>query len=95
MLPIFFFFDKFQISIFRLYCLSRKALVWENELYNSLEYTAPRAWLHTFEAESCMAAFNFADEEEANHFQNEVLRTLASKNQKQIGKNFFFFLLHS
>ncbi|KAK6639970.1 hypothetical protein RUM43_008247 [Polyplax serrata] len=69
---------------FRLYCLTRKTLVWENELYNGLEYTAPRVWLHTFEAETCMAAFNFADEEEAKFFQNEVLRTLATKSQKQI-----------
>lgn len=72
---------------FRLYCLTRKMMVWENELYNGLEYTAPRVWLHTFEAETCMAAFNFADEEEAKFFQNEVLRTLATKSQKQIGNS--------
>lgn len=72
---------------FRLYCLGRKSLVWENELYNTLEYTAPRAWLHTFEADSCMAAFNFADGEEAKNFQLVVQDTLTNKRQKRMGKN--------
>ncbi|KAL0277156.1 UNVERIFIED_CONTAM: hypothetical protein PYX00_004531 [Menopon gallinae] len=69
---------------FRLYCLSRKALVWENEFYNTLEYTAPRVWFHTFEADKCMAAFNFADEEEARFFQNVVQETLNNKRQKRM-----------
>lgn len=59
--------------------------MWENELYNSLEYTAPRIWLHTFEADMCMAAFNFADEEEAKFFQNAVKETLFAKRQRRMG----------
>lgn len=59
-------------------------------MYDSIEYTAPRVWLHTFEAESCMAAFNFADEDEAKVFHGEVVKTLAIKSQKQRGKIFTF-----
>lgn len=73
------------ITTFRLFCLSRRTLLWENEVYNNLEYTAPRIWLHTFEADQCMAAFNFADEEEARFFQNAVISTLHTKKQKRIG----------
>lgn len=49
----------------RLYCLQRKAMLWEQELYNSMDYNAPLTYFHTFEGEECMAAFNFANETEA------------------------------
>lgn len=81
----------FSIFVVRLYCLSRKALIWENEFYNTLEYTAPRAWFHTFEADKCMAAFNFADEEEARFFQNVVQETLNNKRQKRMGMSIVIF----
>lgn len=50
---------------FRLYCLQRRAMLWEHEVYNSLEYHAPLPYFHTFEAEDCMVAFNFANETDA------------------------------
>lgn len=40
-------------------------MLWEHEVYNSMEYKAPISYFHTFEAEDCMAAFNFASETEA------------------------------
>lgn len=40
-------------------------MLWEHEVYNSMEYNAPMPYFHTFEGEECMAAFNFADETEA------------------------------
>ncbi|KAG5343947.1 WASP protein, partial [Acromyrmex heyeri] len=49
----------------RLYCLQRKIMIWEHEIYNSMDYKAPMSYFHTFEAEDCMAAFNFASETEA------------------------------
>lgn len=36
---------------FRLYCLVRNRMVWEHEIYNNMQYLAPRSFLHTFEAE--------------------------------------------
>lgn len=49
----------------RLYCLQRKAMLWEHEIYNSIDYKAPTPFFHTFEGEDCMTAFNFASETEA------------------------------
>ncbi|XP_015177837.1 PREDICTED: neural Wiskott-Aldrich syndrome protein isoform X2 [Polistes dominula] len=49
----------------RLYCLQRRAMLWEHEVYNSMDYKTPLVYFHTFEAEECMAAFNFANEVEA------------------------------
>lgn len=40
-------------------------MLWEHEVYNSMDYKAPMSYFHTFEAEDCMAAFNFASETEA------------------------------
>lgn len=40
-------------------------MLWEQELYNSMDYNAPITYFHTFEGEDCMAAFNFANETEA------------------------------
>lgn len=40
-------------------------MLWEHEVYNSMEYKTPISYFHTFEAEDCMAAFNFASETEA------------------------------
>lgn len=40
-------------------------MLWEHEVYNSMEYNAPMSYFHTFEGEECMTAFNFADETEA------------------------------
>lgn len=49
----------------RLYCLQRKAMLWEHEVYNAMDYKAPMSYFHTFEAEDCMTAFNFASETDA------------------------------
>ena len=49
----------------RLYCPQRKAMLWEHEIYNAIEYKAPTSYFHTFEGEDCMMAFNFASEFDA------------------------------
>lgn len=36
---------------FRLYCLKRCAMIWEQEIYNDMEYNASTEFLHTFEGE--------------------------------------------
>jgi hypothetical protein len=40
---------------FRLYCPERRTCVWEHEVYNSMQYNAPRSFLHTFEAQVCIS----------------------------------------
>lgn len=67
----------------RLYCLQRKAMLWEHEVYNSMDYKAPLSYFHTFEAEECMAAFNFASETEAITLRNILLGKLNAKRQKR------------
>ncbi|KAJ9584014.1 hypothetical protein L9F63_021643, partial [Diploptera punctata] len=39
---------------FRLYCLTRGQMVWEHEVYNSMDYLSPRTWFHSFEGEVCI-----------------------------------------
>ena len=36
--------------------------VWEQELYQELDYKTPLAWFHTFEAHTHVAGLSFADE---------------------------------
>jgi len=36
---------------FRIYCLAKQELLWEQELYNSFEYLSPRPYFHTFEGD--------------------------------------------
>ncbi|KAJ7999181.1 hypothetical protein DPEC_G00212740 [Dallia pectoralis] len=45
--------DLSQYSYFlRLYSVKRAKLLWEQELYNQFEYSAPRPYFHTFPADS-------------------------------------------
>ncbi|XP_011057484.1 PREDICTED: neural Wiskott-Aldrich syndrome protein isoform X3 [Acromyrmex echinatior] len=67
----------------RLYCLQRKIMIWEHEIYNSMDYKAPMSYFHTFEAEDCMAAFNFASETEAITLRNILLGKLNAKRQRR------------
>ncbi|XP_076241494.1 uncharacterized protein LOC143183699 [Calliopsis andreniformis] len=68
---------------FRLYCLQRKAMLWEHEVYNAMDYKAPLAYFHTFEAEDCMAAFNFASTTDAVTLRNILLGKLNAKRQRR------------
>lgn len=36
---------------FRLYCITRRQLVWEHEVYSNMEYNTPKPFFHMFEAE--------------------------------------------
>lgn len=38
---------------FRIYCMQRRSMIWEHEVYTQIEYKNPRPFLHTFEAEVC------------------------------------------
>lgn len=68
---------------FRLYCLNRKMLVWEQEMYNNLDYKGSCDYFHSFEADDSMAAFNFASEQEAHDMKRIVLEKLQMKRQRR------------
>lgn len=61
---------------FRIYCLYRKTMIWEHEVYLQIEYKSPRPYLHTFEAEEYMTAFNFANEDEARVLRNILIEKI-------------------
>nr|CAD7406369.1 unnamed protein product [Timema cristinae] len=80
---------------FRLFCLSRRQMVWEHEVYNTMDYKSPKPFLHTFEAEECIAAFNFAQEEEAIVLRNILLQKLEAKKRRSAGEFTALTPLHS
>ncbi|KAL4655269.1 neural Wiskott-Aldrich syndrome protein-like [Arapaima gigas] len=61
-----------QSHFLRLYNLKRGRLLWEQELYTTFTYSAPRPFFHSFPADDCQVALNFADEEEAERFRCAV-----------------------
>ena len=44
---------------FRIFCLTKQELLWEQELYNSFEYHAPRPYFHTFEGDVSKSTYLF------------------------------------
>ncbi|CAK1548741.1 unnamed protein product [Leptosia nina] len=68
---------------FRIYCLYRKAMIWEHEVYMQIEYKSPRPYLHTFEAEEYMTAFNFANEDEARVLRNILIEKIELRKQRR------------
>ncbi|XP_041973647.1 neural Wiskott-Aldrich syndrome protein-like [Aricia agestis] len=68
---------------FRIYCLYRKSMIWEHEVYNQIEYKSPRPYLHTFEAEEYMTAFNFANEDEATKLRNTLIEKIELRKQRR------------
>uniref|UniRef100_A0A0A9X600 Neural Wiskott-Aldrich syndrome protein n=3 Tax=Lygus hesperus TaxID=30085 RepID=A0A0A9X600_LYGHE len=71
---------------FRLFCLIKKQMIWEHEIYNNMNYLAPTSFLHTFEAEDCIIAFNFADEDEGVFLRKTLLQKLETKKQRRMDK---------
>jgi len=69
---------------FRLYCLIRCEMVWEHEVYNTMDYHCPEMWLHTFEGEHCIVAFNFAHEDEARNIRIVIDQQLEAKKQRRM-----------
>ena len=68
---------------FRLYCLSRRQLVWEHEVYSNMEYNTPKPYFHMFEAEDCVTAFNFADDREANAMNSVLKENMAARQRRR------------
>ncbi|XP_045457076.1 neural Wiskott-Aldrich syndrome protein-like [Melitaea cinxia] len=68
---------------FRIYCLYRKAMIWEHEVYLQIDYKSPRPYLHTFEAEEYMTAFNFANEDEARTLRNILIEKIELRKRRR------------
>nr|XP_020653307.1 wiskott-Aldrich syndrome protein [Pogona vitticeps] len=66
----------------RLYDLKDKKMIWEQELYNQLVYTASTSYFHTFPGDDCTVGLNFADEKEAYAFQQMVDEKIQKRNQR-------------
>ncbi|CAH0722963.1 unnamed protein product, partial [Brenthis ino] len=68
---------------FRIYCLYRKTLIWEHEVYLQIDYKSPKPYLHTFEAEDYMTAFNFANEDEARVLRNILIEKIELRKRRR------------
>ncbi|KAG0293370.1 hypothetical protein BGZ98_002197, partial [Dissophora globulifera] len=62
--------------------LGSRGVIWEQELYENFEYTQERSFFHTFATDSCLAAFSFADDQEASVFYKKVSDREALKKSK-------------
>ncbi|KAF9087479.1 hypothetical protein BGX27_002917, partial [Mortierella sp. AM989] len=62
--------DTFMFRIVDL--MGSRGVIWEQELYDNFEYTQERSFFHTFSLDSCLAAFSFADDQEASVFYKKV-----------------------
>ncbi|XP_023853201.1 actin nucleation-promoting factor WAS isoform X1 [Salvelinus sp. IW2-2015] len=79
--------DRSQHSYFlRVYCVKRSKLLWEQELYVPFQYSAPHPYFHTFPANDCQAALNFADEAEAERFYAAVERQIQQAPDRASGQ---------
>lgn len=67
----------------RVFCLDRQSVVWEQELYSSFEYCAPRPHFHTFEGDDCRVGLNFANDAEAEFFLVAIKENMRIKSEKR------------
>ncbi|KAJ8682447.1 hypothetical protein QAD02_018239 [Eretmocerus hayati] len=80
--------DTSERSLFlRLYCIQKRVMLWEHEVYDSVEYKAPLDYFHTFEAENCMVAFNFASKSDAIVFRSILVEELNVRAERRNGRH--------
>ncbi|XP_060553783.1 actin nucleation-promoting factor WASL-like isoform X2 [Ruditapes philippinarum] len=58
--------------------------MWEQELYIQFKYHTPRDFFHTFEADDCQAALNFASVDEAEMFMTAIQQKILDRHNKRI-----------
>ncbi|KAI1890220.1 hypothetical protein AGOR_G00151430 [Albula goreensis] len=76
--------DNPQRSYFiRLYDIKEGKQIWEQELYNQLQYHCPVPYFHTFPADDCQAGLNFASEQEAESFREIVEEKINQRVNRQ------------
>lgn len=61
----------------------RNELVWEQELYTTIEFKKPRPYLINFEGEAGHIALNFASEDEADHFFRFATKMMESRQRRR------------
>ncbi|KAK9686528.1 P21-Rho-binding domain [Popillia japonica] len=66
---------------FRLFCLKRNCMVWEQETYTQMDYDCRCSFLHTFEGDKCIYAFNFASTHEADDAKQIITDKLARRRK--------------
>ena len=57
--------------------------VWEQELYNEIEYQRRDRLLHCFEGDRAFVGFSFMDDIEANHFYEKVQERITKRRERQ------------
>merc|ERR1719186_1933759 len=63
--------------------MDRTVLVFDQEVYNQFRYKAPRPYFHTFEGDDAQIGLNFADESEAEFFQQTVESKLNERRNRR------------
>ncbi|KAL7022101.1 hypothetical protein ACKWTF_012133 [Chironomus riparius] len=67
----------------RLFCLVKHELVWEQEMYDTIEINKVKPFLLTFEGQDGMVALNFAFDDEAETFLSTAINTVQSRNRRR------------
>lgn len=68
---------------FRLFCLKRNIKLWEQEMYNNMEYFEGTSFFHMFEGHDCIVAFNFASKEEARNMKIVVNQKINARRRRE------------
>ncbi|XP_060517749.1 actin nucleation-promoting factor WASL-like [Cylas formicarius] len=68
---------------FRLFCLRSNALIWQHEMYNNMEYMEYAPYLHVFEGEEYIVAFNFVNQDEASEFKDIVGQKILIRKRRE------------
>ena len=66
-------------SNIQVFDFDKRKCIWEQELYNELNYRVLDKLFHSFEADSCVAGLSFASQDEADTFR----RTIDSRQKKR------------
>uniref|UniRef100_A0A1B0GNA0 Uncharacterized protein n=1 Tax=Phlebotomus papatasi TaxID=29031 RepID=A0A1B0GNA0_PHLPP len=67
----------------RLFCLMRHEMVWEQEMYDTIQIQRTRPYLLNFEGQDGIVALNFASEEEAESFHRVSTLTVANRIKRR------------
>ena len=56
--------------------------VWEQELYNEIDYKRKESLFHCFEGDTAFVGLSFMDEMEANHFHEKVAERIRKRRER-------------
>jgi hypothetical protein len=76
--------DNAKKSYFiRMVDVTKRSVVYDQELFEQFEYKTPRSHFHTFADDKYMVGLNFADPGEASHFKEAVQTKITAYQQKK------------